>query len=318
MPADPVFLVGAPRSGTTWLQQMLGAHPAIATPQELYLFNRYLRPWLTEWREQLPDDAERWREQRHLGLPSILTEQAFDELLRGVVERIHTDVLALKPGATVVLEKVPSYATSAEEILRLCPRARFVHVVRDGRDAVASMLRAARGWGRLWAPQRTWDAVHIWRAHVVGGRAIGARTDAYAEVRYEELRAESGPRLLGELFAFCGVESDAALCEDVYDRFALGRYGPTSVVWGGEVVRRGETGALEPDGFVGTGGLGAWRRDLRLSERLLFESMAGWLLRELGYTADGSWVGGDPLRRIVARVPLAIDHRLRLLRGRLA
>ena len=31
---DLVFIVGSPRSGTSWLQQMLGSHPEIATPTE--------------------------------------------------------------------------------------------------------------------------------------------------------------------------------------------------------------------------------------------------------------------------------------------
>ena len=39
-----VLLVGAPRSGTTWLQTMLGAHPDVVTPQETDLFSRYLAP----------------------------------------------------------------------------------------------------------------------------------------------------------------------------------------------------------------------------------------------------------------------------------
>src|SRR5438876_565526 len=39
---DIVFVVGAPRSGTTWLQTMLAAHPEVASPQETYIFSAYV------------------------------------------------------------------------------------------------------------------------------------------------------------------------------------------------------------------------------------------------------------------------------------
>jgi hypothetical protein len=315
VPADPVFLVGTPRGGTTWLQQMLGAHPAIATPQELWLFSHYLAPLETAWREQFPDDVERWRQLRHVGLPAVLTEEAFEEVLRGVAQRVHAEVLSLKPGATVVLEKAPGYGLWADLILRLFPGAGFVHLVRDGRDSVASMVRAARGWGRFWAPASVEGAVMMWRGCVQAARAVADKTDRYVEVRYEELCAEEGPRILGDLFRFCGVETDEAACAAIHSRFSLGSHArESSIVWGGEVARRVRTVELEPEGFSGTGGIGAWRRDLGLRDRLLFESGGGRLLRELGYERDRSWIGSGPVRRFAARVPLALDWRLRRLR----
>jgi hypothetical protein len=39
-----VFVVGSPRSGTTWLQLLLAQHPAVATHQETHLFHNYLGP----------------------------------------------------------------------------------------------------------------------------------------------------------------------------------------------------------------------------------------------------------------------------------
>jgi hypothetical protein len=44
-----VFIVGAPRSGTTWLQAMIGAHPSICTTDELKLFNLFTGPWEESW-----------------------------------------------------------------------------------------------------------------------------------------------------------------------------------------------------------------------------------------------------------------------------
>lgn len=316
MPADPIFLVGASRSGTTWLQEMLGAHPAIATPHELHFFDRYLHPWAEAWADHLPEDPERWRRRRHVGLPAALTEETFSALMREVVDRVHGEVLALKPSARVVLEKC-AYGSHAGLIISLIPRARFIHLLRDGRDVVASMLRASRGWGRDWAPASAREGIELWRAHVEAARRIARLTNHYAEVRYEELASADGPAILGRLFAFCGAETDAASCEEIYRRFSLerGRRAETSIVWGGEVALREGAGNLDPPGFRGAGGIGTWRRDLSLREQLLLQSMAGAFLRELGYADDRRWVVANPVRRLAARIPLALDHRARLLAG---
>lgn len=315
MPADPIFLVGASRSGTTWLQEMLGAHPAIATPHELHFFDRYLTPWVDAWADHLPEDPERWRQARHVGLPAALTEETFSALMREVVDRVHGEVLALKPGARVVLEKC-AYGIHAGLILRVLPEARFIHVLRDGRDVVASMLRASRGWGRDWAPASAREAIALWRAHVEAGRRIARLTDRYAETRYEELASAEGPAILERLFAFCGVEGDASSCEEIFRRFSLeGSRAETTIVWGGEVALRAGAGNLDPPGFRGAGGIGTWGRDLSLREQLLFQSMAGAFLRELGYADDRRWVRANRMRRLAARIPLAVDHRARLLVG---
>ena len=44
-----VFIVGAPRSGTTWLQRLLATHPRIRTGQESKLFRWYIAPQLRMW-----------------------------------------------------------------------------------------------------------------------------------------------------------------------------------------------------------------------------------------------------------------------------
>src|SRR5947208_10995760 len=46
-----VFIVGAQRSGTTWLQRLLASHPAIAGGQESHLFSGYLAPLWQRWRQ---------------------------------------------------------------------------------------------------------------------------------------------------------------------------------------------------------------------------------------------------------------------------
>ncbi|MER3452770.1 MAG: hypothetical protein C4344_03630, partial [Acidimicrobiia bacterium] len=86
-------------------------------------------------------------------------------------EAFHARVLALKPGASVVVEKCPEYHRVVDVIARYAPGARFVHLVRDGRDVVASLLAPSRGWGRRWAPDRLPEAATMWARAVRNSQA---------------------------------------------------------------------------------------------------------------------------------------------------
>ena len=322
MAPEVAFLVGAPRSGTTWLQQMLGAHPAVATTQETDLFDRYLAPWYETWRAQLPETEDEWRANRFKGLPAVLDEGGLDELARSVIRQVHEAMLALKPGSTVVLEKVPGYALHAELLSRIVPGAAFIHLVRDGRDAASSMQRAAGGWGRRsWRTSSIAVSAATWRNHVAGARRFDAPGNRFAELRFEDLRSDRGPALLAGLFELLGLGGGEPLAAEIVDRFAIEgardpRTAPSSFVWGGEVSRRVEGTPMEPEGFVGEGSSGGWRERLSTYEQIVFDRTAGELLRELGY-AEPHWVGGSSFRRGAAVTTLWARRRLEPLEYRL-
>jgi hypothetical protein len=313
----PVYLFGATRSGTTWLQNMLGSHPAIATPQELDLMSRYVAPWRQTWESQLPASAADWHRHRYKGLPSILTEEVFDGVITDAVARIYEEVLAAKPGATTVLEKVPGYGEHAALILRHVPNARFVHLIRDGRDVVASLQRAATGWGRGWAPSSAQRGAWVWRTNVENGRAAGRLTPSYLELRYEALTSAEGPALLQQAFSFCGIELSSAEARQTFERFALTAGGPpppSSIVWGGEVRQRiGSSSAAEPEGFFGEGRHGSWQTGLGAFDRWSFDHEAGTLLRELDYETDSQWTSAG-IWRVLGPGRLAFATALRRLR----
>ena len=94
----------------------------------------------------------------------------------------------LGPG-DIFVEKTPSHALFIPEILELFPGSRFIHVLRDARDTVASLLAASRGWGRGWAPRRATAAARMWVEHVRAVRCAATRLpgEKLCEVRYEAL-----------------------------------------------------------------------------------------------------------------------------------
>jgi len=92
-----------------------------------------------------------------------------------------------KPGAVFFLDKSPNSTPHVELIAKCFPEARFIHMIRDGRDVAISMLMASKGWGKSWATRRVEEAAREWKRFVVQGRKTREFTRNYTEVRYEEL-----------------------------------------------------------------------------------------------------------------------------------
>ena len=289
-----VFVIGAPRSGTTWFQLMLGSHPEIATPVELAFFSNYVSPWYDAWTRQIEGGAGEIKP-AYWGVPAALTESEFEEAVGLVAERIYRAVLAAKPGSTVLVEKDPQYCECVDAILRTVPHAKFVHVIRDGRDVACSMMRVAQSWGGAWAPERAGAAGVLWRDCVRAVRAARTAPGGYVEVRYEDLLAEAGPGALREVFSFCGVDDDAGLAAKLYERYRYPSHTKEEVLsggltWSGETVRAGADVSF-PEDFIGPATAGVWKEVFRPEDREAFDLAAGDLLVDLGYEPDRSWAG---------------------------
>jgi hypothetical protein len=313
-----VFLTGAARSGTTWVQNMLGSHPAIATPQESDLFSRYVAPWHREWRKSLPDDPKAWAERRHNGLPSIITEDEFDLMLGGFIDKVYTAAWERKPSATMVLDKVPGYGYFGGLILRYLPDARILHLIRDGRDVTMSLRRASKGFGRTWAANTVDYAAWSWKETVEAARELAETEAYYAEVRYEDLRGSDGATHLRDAFVFLGLDVSLEEAAGITERFSLeGNQGrpPSSMVWGGEVIKRLGEAPPEPKDFFGKGSAGGWRESFTWYDRWLFDRYAGGALVELGYESDGSWVGAGLLQRTAGHVRFFFERWRVLIRS---
>ena len=192
------FVVGAPRSGTTWLQQLLYTHPDLATGGESHLFC-----------EGLPEVFGNFAHPN--GMSHLSTWVSRAELLTAArafcdqifeAQRAHT-----RPAARMVLEKTPNHRLQAALQAELYPDGRYVHIVRDGRDATASQREL---WGA--ATDEYGDAERAalsWAASVRDVRAhCGAL--AYLELRYEDIVTDT-EAALGTIFDHLGLDHDAAL-----------------------------------------------------------------------------------------------------------
>ncbi len=178
---SPVFLVGCARSGTSIFGEALAAHPGV-----VYLFEVSAL-----WSAVIPD------RQHHRLERSDATREVASSIYRSLANEAED-----AGGAAVLVEKNPKHVLRIAFLDALFPWARFVQIIRDGRDVVSSLMFRNRGeqWGHLEIPgwrdllERYPKDNHIrcacqWRDAVAvarrEGQALGPRR--YLEIRYEDL-----------------------------------------------------------------------------------------------------------------------------------
>lgn len=179
-------------------------------------------------------------------------------------------------------DKTPLYMQYLPLLERLFPRALYVHLIRDGRDAATSFLDVPEGimtagWGH---PRDAAGFAAQWATEVRAARALGARvgTGRYLEVRYEALVAAPGEELR-RVCAFAGLE---------YDEGMLGYVGRT------DSARKDHQKRLDEPPRVG---VRDWRTEMPPGHVAGFEATAGDLLRELEYEVS---TPGSDRRRLAA------------------
>ena len=180
-----VFIIALPRSGTSWLQGMLGLLPEIATVRETHLVDNYLRHLVKSWNDELKEPSPD-------GLRAILSEAEFYDSLRAFSDRIFEKFLEFKPNAEIILEKTPDNLNFVPLINRLYPQAYFIHLVRDPRAVVASNLALKQEeWGWIDASKDRVDLALKWyRGIEQSDRAKALLQERFTEVRYEDLKCD--------------------------------------------------------------------------------------------------------------------------------
>lgn len=284
--ASVVFIVGCSRSGTTWLQRMLATHPAVYTGQESHVFEWFIGPMLRKWHRMVAMyDGHDPSRRTGVGLAAYLTTDEFRNLLEPMFTR--TMASTGVGSGNVFLEKTPGHSYFVPEIVEVLPRARFIHMVRDPFDVVASLLRASASWGRAWAPRRAGDAAQMWSRHIVAvQRARGqVGDDRFFEIRYEDLY-RSPVDVLARLARFIDLEWHPSAIEDAIsvnsaDRVRAGRATPLPVF--GQHGERVSSVFHEPIGFVGPARPGEGRDHLGLRQKVAVWRQARTLARTLGY-----------------------------------
>ncbi|GIV57792.1 MAG: sulfotransferase [Rhodothermaceae bacterium] len=276
-PSNPfVFVVGCPRSGTTLLQRMLDSHPQLAVANDTHFIPRVLK------RERQPDPpltealVERTRTYRRfyrLGLSDeeVRAAAAGAPTYRAFVGNLYTR-FARRHGKPLAGEKTPDYGRHLPLLNTLFPQARFIHILRDGRNVALSTLSWAsedKGPGKwtLWRENPVATCALWWRWQMEAARRDGALLgpDRYLEVRYEAL-VQDPERVLRSVTAFLGLPYHPAM-KDYHVGKTRHRPGLSA-----------KSAWLPP-----VRGLRDWRTQWSAHDTALFEALAGDALTALGY-----------------------------------
>lgn len=290
----PIFIVGGPRSGTTLLRNMLNRHPAIAICRETEFFHWvYKRRWrfgslgdLGNRRRVVKQYLATQRMQRMrldfeaLGETLLQEATSYEAMFLSLLR-----FFARAHGKRRCGEKTPHNALIAEMLLQWYPGAVVIHLLRDPRDAVASMLRMP------WAAKNVVSNTRAW-LRFNQGAWHSRHSPNYLPVRYEELVTEPEAQLR-RICAFAGEEYSPEMLVPNWDPAA-------DLFW----FRRAE----EP---VTTERLGRWREELTPNQVALVEWVIGRHMQSFGYEASG----GRPtnlsiLRELASAVRDAVGRRV--------
>ena len=274
------FVVGCPRSGTTWLQMLLAQHPKIATTQETHLFNSYIAPLQDAWKAHASAP-------RGIGLRAALTPEEFDGLCFDFARHALSRIAEHGNGSSVVLEKTPTHVRHAALIIKLFPEARFIHLIRDPRAVVASLCAAGGSWGHTWASADPVVNARRWVFDVSAGRDIASLTDYYYVLKYEDLLDGEGWRVLQDLLEWLGLEANDGFCRQTLLDCAIDRLRNN-----GTSVKSGAIISDDPAGFYRQGKADSWSSELSRRALQNIEYIAGALMQDYGYVGVTKFAGG--------------------------
>lgn len=232
----PVFVVGCGHSGTSIMLAILGSHPALhPVPKESGLF------------------------------------RMTDEVALGTMAE--WDEARAAAGKRCWIEKTPSNVFHIGRFLKMRPKARFILMLRDGRDVVCS-LKHRIGYRSFE------DRLDRWVYDNMAGLPCWGHSQVKV-VRYEDL-IEDAPATLGGICAFLGEEYDAAMLD--YHRHDR-RWYSEDIRNPGQIVTQSDHNTfrnwqINQPLFDGRG---KWREEMTPASREIFNRYAGKYLDLFGY-----------------------------------
>ena len=290
--APAPFVVGVGRSGTTLLRLMLDAHSELAMPPETHFFGS-LRAAAGELRfrpaqavEAIAGDKHRrWND---FGIEEDELLARFDAIPRlnlADVLRAFYELYAEKQGKERWGDKTPDYVKRMRQIKSALPKARFVHVIRDGRDVTLSANKRIAERGHR-DPVPAGRSAKRWQKKILKARADGPKLGEYLEVRFEDLVTDT-EAALREVCDFIELEFEPGMLS--YHETAALRL---SEMAGAMPARDGrperDAGERLQAHALATKPptrerIEVWREDMSFEDAAEFERVAGELLDDLGY-----------------------------------
>ena len=250
---DVVFVMGCPRSGTTLIQKVIEGHDNYFSIQgETGLFSY-----------QNIFDINR----EHFGL-SAGTQKLMFNMSNDIVDFFDRSVrlIAKENNNRIFIEKTPQHVIHLNKLIRYFPNAKFVNIVRDGRDCFGSakhhrnipQSKSAKMFARYWKK----CVLPPWR-HKDNSNLYTLKYEEFTETPYPELE---------KLMIFLG-------CHMMEKQLDPESYGNDKRANSENFKRLNEK--------INTSSVARWRKELDKDEKSTFLRIAGHELKAYGYTLAG-------------------------------
>jgi hypothetical protein len=278
----PIFIVGAGSAGTHLLASFLDAHSQISLGPELWVFNRrqFFQPFATvrqnmsAWLERgLMTDwplsvATFFRDSRHYGhTPASIVDLARQSAThREFIDRFFQPTLKER-GKSIWGEKTLSNYRCLEDLVRIYPEARIIHMARHGLDTMVSFMKRDTS---------AHESAAYWMFENAG--VLAWRNDPrYLLVRYEDLVRDTNSEVR-RVCKHLGVDFEASMLDGTnqdsrsyWSKRADGNYHSS---W-----------TSRPDGAVSSAGIGRYAQELSPESEALFWAVElPWYTRRVART----------------------------------
>ncbi len=280
----PIFIVGCPRSGTTILASILNRHSRVASATETHFFN-FIAKNNYDWKQFDLENFKRLLEESrisdfislvnvdqdtlikefqninnekldaNLGVDDFYKKQTFDTLMNILLEKRHKFRFC---------EKTPQHLQNVAEIIKLYPCAKFIHIVRDGRDTVNSLLKMP------WRPNGLVNNARFWVHYAkLGQEQQKLFPENILTVRYEELLRDPETNLKA-ICKFIDEKFEPAMLKESSSDMEI--FSPWESAW----KHKAQQG-------LDAGRIGAWSKELDADDQAILNYLLRKPLVDLGY-----------------------------------
>lgn len=256
MTQKPVFILGAPRSGTTFLASLL-QRTHYGAPFETHFITKYYKKLgqygdihqLSNFNRLLNDIlSERAVMQWKLDLKA---DEFFKELGEGFSYADLADQLCLKAANKIGLkgwgDKTPNYLGDVDILSELFPDSKYLYIVRDGRDVALSLLEKDWGPNNVYYCAQYWELLNKKSAHIEKLKSNGQ----LYQLKYEDL-LDNVEAHVKEIYHFLDLKYEK---DDVIDLLST----------------------------VKKGNYNKWKDKMSVRQKTTFDRVAANTLRHFGY-----------------------------------